>query len=102
FPVEAYEQLALVPTFHDDAVGGYLIYRKFPYVLIDDRAELFGDLFGRFVEVRAAKPDWRELFEEYDLEQAIVRVDDPIKSVLELSGWTTTYEDDAFVVFRDP
>lgn len=100
FPVEAYDQIADVPTFHDDAVGGYLIYRGFGHVFIDDRAELFGDVYEGFVNARGGKPGWEELFDEYGFEQAIVRPRDPIRAILELSGWSTAYADDDFVVLR--
>ncbi len=39
--------------FHDDVIGGYIIYAEWPGidVLIDDRAELYGDELSRFVDV---------------------------------------------------
>ena len=98
FPVEAIKHMAEVRTFHDDSAGGYLIYAGFPLVFIDDRAELFGELYQRFVDARDAKPGWDELFAEYEFKQALLRTEDPIRSVLELSGWTTVFEDDEFIV----
>jgi hypothetical protein len=100
FPVEAAREMEPVRTFHDDSAGGYLIYAGFPHVFIDDRAELFGEVYEEFVEARAGVPGWEELFERYGLEQALVKPEDPLRSMLELSGWEQTYGDEEFVVLH--
>ena len=101
FPVLARSHLADVPTFHDDATGGYLIYEQFPYVFVDDRAELFGGLYRRFVDAVAARPGWEDLFEEHDVEQVLLRKEDTLVEVLRSEGWIATFEDDQFVVLVD-
>jgi hypothetical protein len=89
--------------FHDDAVGGYLIYSEWPdrQVYIDDRAELYGDRFLEFVRTRDGSPSWESVFEEFDIPQALLGVDDPLAQILRASGWSETYRDEDFILFVD-
>jgi hypothetical protein len=102
FAVQAVRHLEPGPTFHDDAVGGYLIYREWPerLVYIDDRAELYGDLFVEFVGARGGAPVWREVFARYEIDQALLKVEDPLGQVLAAAGWRETYRDDRFIVLQ--
>jgi hypothetical protein len=86
--------------FHDDAIGGYLIYDEWPdrRVYIDDRAELYGDQFVRFVEARAGKPGWQNVFDELGIRQALLKVEDPLGQLLQNSGWRERYRDGDFVL----
>jgi hypothetical protein len=89
--------------FHDDAVGGYLIYRDWPaqQVYIDDRAELYGT--RGFAEFRAAKQGiYEDLFARYGMTEAIVKRDWELGTTLEGDGWLVGYEDEFFVVMRAP
>ncbi len=89
--------------FHDDAVGGYLIYRDWPdrQVYIDDRAELYGAEF--FEELGKAKTgDYEELFARYGMTEAIVRPRWSLDEALHGAGWTVVYEDDSYLVMRSP
>ncbi len=89
--------------FHDDAVGGYLIYRDWPaqQVYIDDRAELYGA--RGFAEFRAAKQGiYEDLFARYGMTQAIVKRDWELGAALEGAGWLVGYEDEFFVLMRAP
>lgn len=100
FAVEAISHLEPGRAFHDDAVGGYLIYEQWPerLVYIDDRAELYGDDFADFVDARGAVPGWRYVFARYGLSQALLKITDPLGEVLIAEGWTETYRDDRFRV----
>jgi hypothetical protein len=102
FPVDARHELAEVPTFHDDVVGGYLIWAEGPerQVFIDDRAELYGDRLGEMVEVRSGETPWEPVFERDGIEQVLLRVDEPLIADLEENGWSRVYEDDDFAVLR--
>lgn len=100
FPVSAARHLESVRTFHDDSAGGYLIYQGFPFIFVDDRAELYGDVYEDFVETRAAKPGWQRVFEEYGLRQALVTPEDPLYAALLLDEWSVEYEDEEFAVLR--
>lgn len=89
--------------FHDDAVGGYLIYRDWPHnrVYIDDRAELYGAEF--FQGLRDAKAgDYEELFAQYDMTEALVKPEWGLAEQLARDGWETLAEDEFFAVMRAP
>ena len=100
FAVEAISHLQPGRVFHDDAVGGYLIYQQWPdrLVYVDDRAELYEDDFADFVNARAAVPGWEEVFSRFGLTQALLKVSDPLGEVLTATGWVETYRDDRFVL----
>jgi hypothetical protein len=103
FPVAASNELADVPTLHDDRTGGYLIWAQGPeerLVYIDDRAELYGDRMLEYVEMRDLERDWRPIFERDGIEQVLLSVDEELIGELESAGWTTTFEDDLYVVMR--
>lgn len=102
FPLAAFGYLENVDTFHDDATGGFLIYRLWPEhnVYVDDRAELYGEeFFEEFTRLRSARPGWEDALRERGITQALVRIDDPISEALSRAGWTERYADDYFVVF---
>jgi hypothetical protein len=104
FPVAAAASLQDLPTFSDDFAGGYLIWRFGPHrkVFIDDRAELYGERILEFVEVRAGREPWQPVFARDGIEQALLKVDEPMIMWLEADGWVATYEDETYVVLRPP
>ena len=104
FAVDAVEQLQPGPAFHDDAVGGYLIYAKWPerLVYIDDRAELYQEDFVDFVTARDADEIWREVFDRYGIKQALLKDTDRLSQVLKAEGWETIFKDDTFVLLVAP
>ncbi len=88
--------------FHDDAVGGYLIYLRGPdsLIYIDDRAELYGaERFAEFGEALAG--NYQELFHRLGMSVALVRSESSLHGVLVADGWTTEYEDEHFSVLAD-
>lgn len=101
-PVDASHELADVPTFHNDVVGGYLIWAEGPerLVFLDDRAELYLSRMQEFVEVRDGEADWRPVFERDGIEQALLRKDVELVDELASAGWETEYEDEEFLVMR--
>ena len=103
FGIEALGHAQPGPLFHDDGVGGYLIYAEWPArrVFVDDRAELYRDTFGEFVRARGGDAVWREVFDRYDLHQALLKVGDPLGQVLEAAGWVVAYRDEGFVLYLD-
>jgi hypothetical protein len=103
FAVRALEAAAPGRLFHDDAVGGYLIYAQWParQAFIDDRAELFGDHFSDFVNARAGHADWTQIFDRYGLTQALLKIEDPLAQLLAAEGWTEVYRDKKFVLLTD-
>jgi hypothetical protein len=103
FGVEAAAFLTADRVFHDDSVGGFLIYSRFPErrVFIDDRAELYGSLIGRFIETRNGQGDWRGLLDDYRIDEALLRVTDPLSELLILDGWSELYRDDRYTVLSN-
>ena len=102
FPVAAAEMLADGRTFHDDRVGGYLIWAEGPdrKVYIDDRAELYGNRLGEFYQVRTGQIDWQPIFERDQIEQALLANEESLISELRDSGWQTVYSDASFTVLH--
>ncbi len=100
FPIEALAQLDDVPTFHDDRVGGFIIWAEGPdrKVFIDDRGELYGPRIEEFVEIRRGDGDWRAVFERDQISQALLGVDEPMVEALRTAGWVESHRDDLFVV----
>lgn len=103
FGVDAISHLAPGRAFHDDAVGGYLIYAEWPEreVYIDDRAELYGDVFVDFVRIRAGQGRWEVVFDRFQIRQALLKVDDPLARILAAGGWTERFRDERFVILAE-
>ncbi len=102
FPLAASAHLTKVPVFHDDVVGGFLIWqdglnRK---VYLDDRAELYGGLLGEFVALRDGETDFAPVFARHNIGQALLRQGTELVTDLEKSGWDPVFEDETFVVLR--
>jgi hypothetical protein len=68
---------------YDD--GGYLIYRLAPSrkVLIDGRADVYGDRFiADFVDIYSGKANWKNKFDKLSIDYAIVAKDAPVRQLL--------------------
>lgn len=103
FPVEALTELEDVPTFHDDVVGGYLIWAGGPErkVYIDDRAELYGERLGELMLVRRGELEWEPVFVRDDIEQALLSSDEPLVADIEQAeAWEITYADENFTLLQ--
>jgi hypothetical protein len=102
FPEAAADVMLDVPTFHDDVAGGYLIWRFAPdrRVFIDDRAEFFNERIKEYADVRDRREPWEPVFERDGIEQALLRVEQPLIEDLQVSGWDIVYSDEAWVLLR--
>ena len=102
FPVAASAALDQGRTFHDDRTGGYLIWAEGPgrQVYIDDRAELYQKRLAEFVAVRDGDRPWQPVFERDGIEQALLKVTEPLVDDLEAAGWQPVFEDGEYVVLR--
>lgn len=101
-PLEAAGHLEDVRTFHDDRVGGYLIWEQGPerLVYLDDRAELYGDRMREFFEIRTERIPWEPVFERDEIAQVLLANTEPLLPTLTESGWAPVYEDEWFTVLR--
>lgn len=104
FAIDALAHVGPGRFFHDDAVGGFLIYSEWParHVFIDDRAELYGSVFIDYVKTRGGTPVWEEVFERFDLRQALLNINDPLREILLANGWKQVYQDLKFSVLVAP
>jgi hypothetical protein len=102
FPIAAVASVNDSPTFHDDVVGGYLIWAEGPQrqVYIDDRAELYGERMEEFVKLRRGELDWQPVFDRDGVAQALLANGEPLIEELEHAGWVTVHRDDYFTVLR--
>ncbi len=102
FPEAAADVLDDSPVFHNDVIGGYLIWADGPerQVFIDDRAELFQGRIEKFVDIRNGREPWEPTFQEYGIEQALLVVDEPMVGWLTDAGWASVYSDEDFIVLR--
>lgn len=103
FPIAAAKHLADVPTFHDDRVGGYLIWAQGPErkVYIDDRAELYGgDRMAEFIRVRQGDSEWQTVFQRDGIDQALLANTEPLLGELTAAGWQSVYSDEYFTVLQ--
>lgn len=102
FPVEAVAALDDSPTFHDDRVGGYLIWAAGPQrkIYIDDRAELYGSRMEEFVRVRNGELDWEPVFERDGIRQVLLASSEDLVVGLTEAGWDTVYSDANFTVLQ--
>jgi hypothetical protein len=90
-------------VFHDDVVGGFVIYDEWPErrTFIDDRAELYGEEF--FVQfTRARDGQYEHLFSEYGFDAALVKEGWGLTERLEADGWTAVVEDESMILFYAP
>jgi len=103
FPVATADALADAPVFHNDVVGGYLIWDRGPdlQVFIDDRAELYKERMQEYVDVRGGNEPWEPVFERYGINQALLRDTEPMVGWLDEAGWVATAEEDGFILLTD-
>ncbi len=101
FPADAMvDALEPGPAFHTMGTGGYLIYAAADdrRVFVDDRVELYGpDFLGVYLDASFGVT-WRELFAEWQLEQALLANASALLTKLVEDGWQVCRADDHFSV----
>jgi hypothetical protein len=87
-------------VYHGTLAGGYLIYDRWPDLLvyIDDRAELYGTAHFDAFE-RAMAGDYREEFLRWSIDTALIPEDSPLARQLAAEGWRRVAADGEFVLF---
>jgi hypothetical protein len=103
FPVDIAESLDGSRVFHNDVVGGFLIWHSGPelQVFIDDRAELYQERMQEYVDVRGGNEPWESLFERYGISQALLGEDEAMVQWLKDAGWNVTGEEEGFVLLTE-
>jgi hypothetical protein len=91
------------PMFNSYNWGGYLIWYLYPDypVFIDGRTDLYDDEFIRqYVKVTLARPDWREVLDQYSVNFVLIESDSILVAFLEESDeWQCIYTDDMATIF---
>ncbi len=107
FPVAAAKLLEKRPTarvFTFDQWGGYLIYRLYPkmQVFADGRSDFYGAEYGQdWVHALNGQFMWRNELARYSVNTVLVRVSDPLASVLKQThDWISVFDDGRAIVFE--
>ncbi len=108
FPVEAVNWLEQNPqegnVFNYFPWGGYLLYRDWPdtLVFIDGQTDFYGEALSRqYMQVLFAEEGWETVLEIYDIEWAILPVDQISVRMIQLElGWDVIYEDETATILH--
>ncbi len=107
FPVEAVEQVGEAPpgdhVFNQFVWGGYLVYCCHPQlpVFIDGQTDYYGpELTSEYDQTIRGLPAWRDVFEAYGIDWALISPNSGLAGVLVESGdWEERYRDESSVIF---
>jgi hypothetical protein len=106
FPVAAFSSIVTRgigdPIFSTDQWGGYLIYRKYPSVLVDDRHDLYGDEFFRqYLKIVHVEPGWQEALNQTRARVVLMPVGSALPAALHSEpGWSEVYRDKVAAVLE--
>lgn len=84
--------------------GGYLIRYAPEYpVFTDGRSDLYGSTFLlRYANAVGGDPSWRELFDEYDVQTALLEPEMVLTQILLDAGWRELHRDPMAVLLTAP
>jgi hypothetical protein len=103
FPVAAANFIAEAKLsgnmYAHDQYGGYLIYRLYPQVRVfaDGRSDFYrqAPVLDDMEKISNVKPAWAQLLDRYEVRWMLLRRDEPLAQIAELSGhWVSAYRDD--------
>lgn len=107
FPVQAVEWLERNPQqgkmFNELNWGGYLALHLWPEQLtfVDSMADTSGEVTMQYEIVITLADGWQDIFEQYDIEWAIIESKSPLAQALENEQhWRILYEDDTSIILR--
>lgn len=104
-PVDAVEHLKTLDLegnmFNSYNWGGYLIFNVPQHkVFIDGRTDIYLDFVTEYVRIATGSAIWREEFEKWDIEFAVIETGSGLAKELEVAdGWRTEYQDDLASIF---
>jgi hypothetical protein len=105
FPVRAVDFLEAggerAAVYTPDQWGSYLIFRRYPGVLVDDRHDMYGDdFFRRHIAIVNARPGWETSLAVVNANLVLVQSKSTLAGALEVApGWTVRYRDPVAVLF---
>jgi hypothetical protein len=107
FPVEAVSWLQSHPQpghmFNEFDWGGYILLKLWPNypIFMDGHTHIYREALTReYEQVISLSKGWEEVFEKYQIEWAILRVQSPVIEGLEEQGWQILYQDETAVILR--
>ncbi len=113
FPAAKFPQAAINRTekmlvgrkvFTSDQWADYLIYRFYPQerVFVDGRSDFYGSAIGQdYLDAEQARYRWKEVFQRFGFEVALVSPEEPIATVLKTDpGWRVVCDDGQAVVLE--
>lgn len=107
FPAQAVEWLEKNPQqgkmFNDLNWGGYIELYLWPqqFAFIDSIADKTGEVTMQYEAVFSLADGWQDIFEQYDIEWALIRSDSPLAKTLQSEyGWRVLYKDKTAIILR--
>ena len=107
FPVQAVEWLERNPQqgkmFNELNWGGYLALHLWPEQLtfVDSMADTSGEVTMQYETVISLADGWQDIFEQYDIEWAVIESKSPLAQALENEyHWHILYEDDMSIILH--
>jgi hypothetical protein len=103
YPVAASDFIAAeLPKGHvyaHDQYGSYLIYRFYPRlkVFVDGRSDFYrqGPVLADMLKLTLVAPSWQKILDGYDVQWMVLRRDEPLALIAEMSGrWANLYRDE--------
>ena len=90
------------PVFSPDQWGGYLIYRNYLGVLVDDRHDLYGDeFFKQYLKIVGVEPGWQLALNRTGAEYVLMPAGSPLSAALRSEPeWTEDYRDNVSVLLE--
>jgi hypothetical protein len=87
-------------VFHGPGAGGVFIYSEWPerLVYIDDRAELYGAAMFEATVAAIEGVGYEAVFDQWSLEQALLKTDWALGERLAAEGWSERYRDENWIV----
>lgn len=93
------------PLFNSYNWGGYVVWKLYPAYLsfVDGRTDLFEDeILEDYVRAWRAETGWREIFDTWDIQVAMLEPFAPLARELEWQGWESIYRDGLVVILQKP
>jgi hypothetical protein len=93
------------PIFNSYNWGAYLIWELYPEYrsFVDGRTDLFDDeILEQYLAAWRGEATWEAIFNQWDIEIALIEPTSPIAYKLRIEGWHLEFEDSKSVIFSKP
>jgi hypothetical protein len=89
------------PIFNSYNWGAYILWELYPdyRTFVDGRTDLFDDeILKSYLATWRGEPEWREVFDRWNIHLVFVEPNAPLRDQLELNGWKSIYVDDQAII----